>query len=138
MKLDKFLLPSRKLGNARTIRVYYPEDKSKRYPVLYVHDGEFCFRKDTPADYESMELDLALEKTGKQLIIVTIEAMHWQIRTREYSPFRGSEKRGSICPKVKNWGRSTSIGSSMKLNRLSISNTRHYQIVITLLCSAAH
>jgi predicted alpha/beta superfamily hydrolase len=87
MKLDKFLLPSRKLGNARTIRVYYPEDKSKRYPVLYVHDGEFCFRKDTPAEYESMELDLALEKAGKRLIIVTIEAMPWQIRTREYSPF---------------------------------------------------
>jgi predicted alpha/beta superfamily hydrolase len=87
MKLDTFLLSSLELGNTRKIRVYYPDDSTKRYPVLYVHDGEFCFREDTPPSYECLELDKALEATARNLIIVSVEAMPWQIRTREYSPF---------------------------------------------------
>jgi predicted alpha/beta superfamily hydrolase len=87
MKLDTFLLSSPELGNTRKIRVYYPDDSTKRYPVLYVHDGEFCFREDTPPSYECLELDKALEATARNLIIVSVEAMPWQIRTREYSPF---------------------------------------------------
>ncbi len=87
MKLDTFLLSSPELGNTRKIRVYHPDDLTKRYPVLYVHDGEFCFREDTPPSYECLELDKALEATARNLIIVSVEAMPWQIRTREYSPF---------------------------------------------------
>jgi predicted alpha/beta superfamily hydrolase len=57
MKLDCFPLASKSLGNSRKICVLYPEDSSKKYPVLYVHDGEYCFRLDTPGSSESMELD---------------------------------------------------------------------------------
>jgi predicted alpha/beta superfamily hydrolase len=85
MKLDHFSFSSEALGNSRMIRVLYPEDTRRHYPVLYVHDGEFAFRRDTPKDYESMELDLALAK--REMIIVSIAAQEWQARTREYSPF---------------------------------------------------
>ncbi len=85
MKLDCFPLASKSLGNSRKIRVLYPEDSSKKYPVLYVHDGEYCFRLDTPGSSESMELDKALG--SHEMVIVSLAAQEWRTRTREYSPF---------------------------------------------------
>lgn len=90
-QLSKFVLQSNRLGNSRLIRVLCPIDTTKRYPVLYVHDGEYCFRLDTPSECECMSLDKALETTGHEMIIVTIEAMQWQKRTKEYSPFPWSK-----------------------------------------------
>ncbi|MDY0345907.1 MAG: alpha/beta hydrolase-fold protein [Bacilli bacterium] len=98
MNLDTFLLSSSALGNTRKIRVYYPDDLTKRYPVLYVHDGEFCFREDTPLSYECLELDIALKTVAQDLIIVSIEAMPWQIRTREYSPFPWIDEAQKYLP----------------------------------------
>jgi predicted alpha/beta superfamily hydrolase len=85
MKLDHFSLTCPALNNSQSIRVFYPDNRAKHYPVLYVHDGEFCFRRDTPKDYESMELDLALGQ--REMIIVSIAAQPGAERTREYSPF---------------------------------------------------
>jgi Predicted hydrolase of the alpha/beta superfamily len=87
MRLDKFLFPSKALGNERTIRVLSPENPRGPYPVLYVHDGLCAFRKDTPASYECFSFDEALIKVKREMIIVSLEAMEPPVRTREYSPF---------------------------------------------------
>jgi predicted alpha/beta superfamily hydrolase len=87
MKLDKFILPTPSLGNDHEIRVYYPTNLLKRYPVLYVNDGAFAFRKDTPQDYECLSLDKAMEMNHQEFIVVTIAAKEWTKRTKEYSPF---------------------------------------------------
>jgi len=86
MKLDTFELTSLELGNSRKIRVLSPEEDGV-YPVLYVHDGAFCFRKDTPQESECLSIDKVLEEKRLALIVVSIEAMDWMTRTREYSPF---------------------------------------------------
>lgn len=87
MKLDYHVFASASLGNSRRVKILYPETQEGRYPVLYVHDGEYAFRKDTPESYECLSLDKALEKIQKKMIIVALPAMEWQKRTREYSPF---------------------------------------------------
>jgi len=104
MNFTKFALYSKTLGNSRHIRVYYPRHQNKRCPVLYVHDGEFCFRADTPDGYECLSLDLALEQIGKEMIIVSLEAMSWQIRTREYSPFHWIGDAEKYLPKGEEQG----------------------------------
>jgi len=86
MKLDTFELASPELGNSRKIRVLHP-DEDGFYPVLYVHDGAFCFRKDTPPESECLSIDKVLERKNLPLIVVSIEAMDWMARTKEYSPF---------------------------------------------------
>lgn len=87
MKLDKFPFASDSLGNSRLIRVLYPDDLRKRYPVLYVHDGMCAFRKDTPLSWESFDIDGALKRTHHEMIVVSLEAQNAPIRTAEYSPF---------------------------------------------------
>lgn len=98
MKLDKFSFYVPELNDYRVIRVLYPEDRSKRYPVLYVHDGTYCFRKDTPPSYECMSLDEALQNQSREMIVVTIEAPEWQERTKDYSPFYWVGEAASHLP----------------------------------------
>jgi len=84
MKLDTFVLHSDELNRDKRIQVLYPEDTNKRYPVLYVHDGETAFRQSTPPGSESLSLD---QLSKSNLVIVAIDAEGWEIRTQEYSPF---------------------------------------------------
>ena len=87
MKLIEHKFLSSELYNSRKISILVPDDLTKRYPVLYVHDGAYIFRKNTPFGAESLEIDLALEAVKKDLIVVGIPAMEWEERTKEYSPF---------------------------------------------------
>ncbi|XEY23252.1 alpha/beta hydrolase-fold protein [Candidatus Uabimicrobium helgolandensis] len=71
-----------KLGNKRNIWVYlppnYPKSPSKRYPVLYAHDGNNVFDSRTAFLGVEWELDetaekLVKEKKIREVIIVAIE-----------------------------------------------------------------
>lgn len=87
MSLQKIEFYSKRLQNKRSVRIFCPEDLTRSYPVLYVHDGEYCFHLDTPDNYDCMGLDRALALTHHELIVVAISALEWQTRTQEYSPF---------------------------------------------------
>ena len=82
---------SPQLGNDRDILVYLPPsyaDEAKRYPVIYMHDGQNLF--DQHASYagewqvdETME---AAAQTGLEAIVVGIPNAGVE-RLHEYSPF---------------------------------------------------
>lgn len=84
-------------SNDRTIRIYLPPDygaTEKRYPVLYMHDGEKLFEEDhagLPKWRVNASLDSLFEKNETAGVIVAgvdSSANRWD----EYSPWKNSDK----------------------------------------------
>ena len=95
-RFEKFSFPSSILGNSRDIRVYVPIGEGP-FPVLFLHDGEVAFRLDTPEGWESLEIDKAIGE--RPLAVVSIAALPWQERTKEYSPFPWNREAEKWLPK---------------------------------------
>lgn len=92
---------SPQLYNRRHILVYLPPSYgqgSKRYPVLYMHDGQNLFDNVTSFAGE-WGVDETMEKLsreeGLEAIIVGIPNMG-EMRMDEYSPFRDGEHGGGL------------------------------------------
>ncbi|MDB4949538.1 MAG: putative hydrolase of the alpha/beta superfamily [Gemmatimonadetes bacterium] len=92
-------LHSPELGNARDVLVYLPPsyatDADRRYPVLYMHDGQNLFDRATSFSGE-WEVDKTLEDAsaeGLETIVVGI-ANAGPERLDEYSPFVDAEHGG--------------------------------------------
>ena len=83
---------SPELGNARDVRVYLPPSYARgqrRYPVLYLHDGQNVFDEATAfvkQEWRADEAAEALARIGKELIIVGVD--NTSDRGSEYAPFR--------------------------------------------------
>jgi predicted alpha/beta superfamily hydrolase len=79
----------------RTVRVYLPKgyenETSKRYPVLYMHDGQNLY-KDEDASYGmSWGISDFLDESGMELIVVGIDCAHGTQRLDEYAPWVSKE-----------------------------------------------
>src|SRR5438067_8253158 len=91
-------LHSPQLDNERDILVYLPPSYAsgdKRYPVIYMHDGQNLFDPNTSFAGE-WEVDQTLEKAardGVEAIVVGIPNMGPQ-RCDEYSPFVDAKAGG--------------------------------------------
>ncbi|HYN86933.1 MAG TPA: alpha/beta hydrolase-fold protein [Ardenticatenaceae bacterium] len=89
---------SPELRNQRQILVYLPpsyDHGNKRYPVIYMHDGQNLFDQAT-AYIEEWHVDETMEilsHEGLEAIVVGIPNMGVE-RIDEYSPFRGMRGRG--------------------------------------------
>jgi predicted alpha/beta superfamily hydrolase len=91
-------LKSPQLGNKRDLVVYLPPsyDKSeRRYPVLYMHDGQNIFDAATSyvGEWQVDETMEALSNEGLEAIVVGIPNAGVE-RLNEYSPFRDKEHGG--------------------------------------------
>ena len=92
-------LESPQLGNARDLLVYLPpsyaSEPERRYPVLYMHDGQNLFDAGTSFSGE-WAVDQTLEAGsvhGLEAIVVGIPNTGPD-RTAEYSPFRDAKHGG--------------------------------------------
>ncbi|MEW6277047.1 MAG: alpha/beta hydrolase-fold protein [Candidatus Eremiobacterota bacterium] len=85
--------PSSVLGNRRDVWVYLPpgyaDHPDKRYPVLYVHDGQNVFDRSTAA----FGVEWGLDETAERLIrdgrlpeLIIVAAANTPGRLDEYSP----------------------------------------------------
>lgn len=74
----------------RTIRIYTPDDyelTDKRYPVLYMHDGQNVF-DDAEASYNmSWRVGEYLDASKRDLIVVAIDSAPGEMRLDEYGPW---------------------------------------------------
>ena len=98
--LSDFFIPQ--LNRSRTVRIYLPigyEASSKRYPVLYMHDGQNVFEENTATYGMSWKvrdtLD-AMQNSSKQdgMIVVAVDSsdeLDKMSRYDEYSPYKASE-----------------------------------------------
>lgn len=85
-----FAIPQ--LGRTRRIWIYLPKGyatSKKKYPVLYMHDGQNLFNEQT-ATFGEWGIDEALDslqpRTGKEAIVVGIDN-GVKARINEYSPY---------------------------------------------------
>ena len=89
---------SPQLENNRPLLVYLPpsyEGSSRRYPVLYMHDGQNLFDRATSfaGEWQVDETLEALAKEGIEAIVVGIPNMGRE-RMHEYSPFPDADHGG--------------------------------------------
>ncbi len=92
---------SKQLGNKRTIVVYVPPgyktDKTARYPVLYMHDGQNIFDAATSfigIEWQADEHAERLIKAGRMEPVIIVGVYNNAARMEEYTPDR-NERRGS-------------------------------------------
>jgi len=90
---------SPQLGNRRDLLVYLPPSYGRgdrRYPVIYMHDGQNLFDRATSFG-EEWEVDQTLEAaSGEGLETIVVGIPNTEDRLDEYSPFhdRGHRKGG--------------------------------------------
>ncbi|CAM3826172.1 alpha/beta hydrolase [Mesobacillus thioparans] len=78
-------------GEARGIRVYVPSEKAgKRFPVLYMHDGQNVFGNEEAIGGVGLELVKLLEKKQIELMVVAIDQKSSE-RINEYCPWKNGE-----------------------------------------------
>ena len=80
----------------RTAYVYMPKayDEKKRFPVLYMFDGQTAFFDDTAPYGDSWRMGEILDKFKTEIIVAAVEA-DMKDRLTEYSPFPFQSKYGS-------------------------------------------
>ncbi|OAT82676.1 carbohydrate esterase [Bacillus sp. MKU004] len=83
------------LKRKRQIRIYLPntygEDVTRRYPVLYMHDGQNLY-KDADAGYGmSWRIGDYLDQSDLELIVVGIDCNEGLKRLDEYGPWKSNE-----------------------------------------------
>lgn len=102
---------SPQLDNKRTVLVWLPpsynNNSSKRYPVLYLHDGQNVFTSGLSLSGEEWKLDetvtaLIAEQKIEEIIMVAV--YHGENRTAEYSPkHQGNDYGEFLIHTVKPW-----------------------------------
>ena len=115
------IVHSRHLESRKTVRIYLPPSyatkSARRFPVLYVHDGQNIFSSAGPDacfGWGSWELDLTADKMAaagkmREIIIVAIDNTRYRYqeyrgpavhsdspRFRQYSNFVGKELKTRI------------------------------------------
>ena len=90
-------VPSRFLGPTRNVEVWLPPgydtDPTRRYPVLYMHDGQNLFDPriaNTGTDWGVDEAITRLVEQGTIPPVIVVGAWNTSERLREYSPWDGA------------------------------------------------
>lgn len=99
---------STKLGNDRDVIVWLPPDyekeKSRRYPVLYAHDGQNLFDPSTAfagVDWAIDEAADSLIRKGKIEPIIVVGIANTPDRINEYTTVKGREYAAFITDELK-------------------------------------
>lgn len=92
------------LDRKRMVRVYLPkkydENKEKRYPVLYMHDGQNLYNDEDAGYGMSWGISNYLDKSDLEIIVVGIDCNEGYKRLDEYSPWTSSEMRKIFAPEL--------------------------------------
>ncbi|MEW9502774.1 alpha/beta hydrolase [Jeotgalibacillus marinus] len=86
----------------RLIRVYLPKNynkENKRYPVLYMHDGQNVFCDHDAIGGTSLELENYLDEKGLEVIVVGID-QNSEERINEYCPWVNGEYSKKIVGQI--------------------------------------
>ncbi len=98
--LEKFNVFMSSFEQERMIRVYLPvsyTESDKRYPVLYMHDGQNVFEDESAIKGVSLGLKDYLDVNGLELIVVAIDLNpEGEERINEYCPW----VNGPIAEKI--------------------------------------
>jgi len=78
------------------ISILLPNDYTtkKKYPVLYMHDGQNLFDSETATHGETWRVEDALKYKLPEMIVVGMDSAEWLDRLDEYSPYVNSSLVG--------------------------------------------
>ena len=95
-EVQQLAVPSRTLGSSRRVEVYLPpgyhQDRSRRYPVLYLQDGQNLFNP--RAMHGGWAVDRGAERqicSGRACPAIIVGIHNSPARMREYTPSRDAE-----------------------------------------------
>ncbi len=98
-------IASPQLNNSRHLRIYYPpsygENPAKRYPVLYMHDGQNLFDPKTAAFGVAWEMAATIDQlieSGKMEEIIVVGIDNTAARLEEYTPCCDPKHGGGKLP----------------------------------------
>lgn len=95
MVLEKFPVYMSSFKQERLIRVYLPNsyrEENKRFPVLYMHDGQNVFEDEGAIKGVSLGMKDYLDKHGLEMIVVAIDLNpEGEERVNEYCPWGHGE-----------------------------------------------
>ncbi|WP_404328774.1 alpha/beta hydrolase [Mesobacillus maritimus] len=97
--LDSFKVNLTPFNRERTIRVYLPanyDSSQQRYPVLYMHDGQYLFRDEDTKRGGSWKIGDSLDSSGYEVIVVGIDCSGGLFRIEEYGPWENDFIRERI------------------------------------------
>ncbi|MEH7081679.1 alpha/beta hydrolase-fold protein [Neobacillus drentensis] len=93
--LEKFPVYMSSFKHERLIRVYLPNsyrEENKRFPVLYMHDGQNVFEDEGAIKGVSLGMKDYLDKSGLEIIVVAIDLNpEGEERVNEYCPWGHGE-----------------------------------------------
>jgi predicted alpha/beta superfamily hydrolase len=93
--LEKFFVYMTSFNQERLVRVYTPKnynEETKRYPVLYMHDGQNVFEDEGAIKGVSLGMKDYLEESGLGIIVVGIDLNpEGEERVNEYCPWVNGE-----------------------------------------------
>lgn len=93
MAVEVFSVPITSFNEERLVRVYVPrnyENETKKYPVLYMHDGQNVFHDKEAIGGTSLELENYLDENELEVIVVAIDQKSEE-RANEYCPWVNGE-----------------------------------------------
>lgn len=106
--LETFSIYMSSFNQERTIRVYLPPTyhmETKRYPVLYMHDGQNVFRDEDSIRGESLRIGDYLDENRLEIIVVGIDLnTTGEERINEYCPWVNGEFSKKLLEKPSNSG----------------------------------
>lgn len=83
------------LNRKRKVRVYLPveydQDVSRKYPVLYMHDGQNLYHDEDAGYGMAWRIGDYLDKSGIHLIVVGVDCNEGLLRLDEYGPWESTE-----------------------------------------------
>lgn len=100
--IEKFQVKMKAFNEDRMIRVLLPENYHqglKKYPVLYMHDGQNAFNDNEAIGGHSLKLEDYIKKNKIELIIVAID-QNSQERMNEYCPWKNGEYSKKLLGKT--------------------------------------
>lgn len=93
--LEKFSINMSLFQQERTIRIYLPKNyfnENKRYPVLYMHDGQNVFQDEDSISGVSLQVADYLNESSLEIIVVGIDFnTTGEERVNEYCPWINGE-----------------------------------------------
>ena len=104
--LETFHIHMTSFKQDRQIRVYLPKsynEEKKKYPVLYMHDGQNVFNDNDAIGGTSLELEKFLDENGLEVIVVGID-QNTNDRINEYCPWVNGEYSRKILGHVSTTG----------------------------------
>ncbi|MGE6486798.1 alpha/beta hydrolase [Paenisporosarcina sp. NPDC076898] len=106
--LEKFNFRISAFNHDRTIRVYTPvnyAEETKRYPVLYMHDGQNVFLDEEAIKGISLDLKNYLDEHKLEIIVVGIDTnIVGDERKNEYCPWVDGEYSKNLSGQVSTTG----------------------------------